>query len=607
MCAGSLGILLRIFPQSGLDTSVITPVLLGVLLSWFLTETLGWVFAGLVVPGYLAAVFLVEPLSGVINVVEAALSYLIARFIGEYLPKAHLSSRVFGRERFLLVVVVSILVRLVLEGFVFRRMFPQSNWAFSIGLVVVPLAAHSVWKVGLLRGAVQKGLPTLVVYLMLRFVLMPHTNLSLGGFALANENMVSSFLEAPKAYIILLTGALLAAFANLKYGWDFNGILVPALLGLVIIEPTRFMATFAETLALVAIVSALLRFTPLGRANIEGPRRIVLFFVVDYVLRFAVAGTLGKFLAGNDIVELMGFGYLISTLLAVKITQKRSIPLVLIPTLTISGLGFALGTLVGTFAEYVWPTPVAFASARNKEEGRAPKGAPQAAFWIGAQALLHGNHTRPMLGTNAHDISKIADGVLNGNRDAGSALGLVAEEVQPDTFLIHESATLPNERRGLSAVMLRRGSALDFVVVVPRPLKDPGAAAFAGWLVEQGLAKIAVISQLDNDVPVSDSRSRVGELASVLANGREVLSLEVVAEDPQPASNPSAMRAPDALKSVLVKTPLRFRLSPLDGGMFKLEVGSKGLGALLSEKPESGDLASSVAISLLLEDVPKQR
>ena len=40
------------FPRSGLDQSVTTPVLLGVLASWLFTETFGWVFAGLVVPGY---------------------------------------------------------------------------------------------------------------------------------------------------------------------------------------------------------------------------------------------------------------------------------------------------------------------------------------------------------------------------------------------------------------------------------------------------------------------------------------------------------------------------------------------------------------------------
>src|SRR5262249_33985577 len=47
--------MINIFPRSGFDQSVTTPVLIGVLVSWFFTETFGWIFAGLVVPGYLAA------------------------------------------------------------------------------------------------------------------------------------------------------------------------------------------------------------------------------------------------------------------------------------------------------------------------------------------------------------------------------------------------------------------------------------------------------------------------------------------------------------------------------------------------------------------------
>ena len=52
---------MHLFPESGFDRSAATPVFAGVLVSWFFTETFGWVFAGLVVPGYLATLFLLEP------------------------------------------------------------------------------------------------------------------------------------------------------------------------------------------------------------------------------------------------------------------------------------------------------------------------------------------------------------------------------------------------------------------------------------------------------------------------------------------------------------------------------------------------------------------
>jgi len=249
---------MHVFPQSGFDQSAMTPVFLGVLVSWFFTETFGWVFAGLVVPGYLAALLLLEPRSAAIDLFEAFLTYGVARLVGEHLSRTGLTSRLFGRERFLLVVIVSVIVRLTVEGALLPHLLPRAAWAYSIGLVVVPLSANACWKTGLLRGIVENGVPVAIVYGLLKFVLVPYTNLSLAGFDLSTENVAASFLGSPRAYLLLLTGAVLAAAANVRYGWDYNGILVPALLALVVANPLKLTATFVEIAVLVLITRALL-------------------------------------------------------------------------------------------------------------------------------------------------------------------------------------------------------------------------------------------------------------------------------------------------------------------------------------------------------------
>lgn len=491
--------MLPIFPRSGFDQSVTTPVLLGVLVSWGLTETFGWVFAGLVVPGYLAAVFLLEPAAGAIDLFEALLTFLAARAIGEHLPRFGVTSRVFGRERFFLVVLVSILVRLAVEGWLFPRTIPHVTWAYSIGLVIVPLTANACWKTGFVRGVVQNGVPTLVVYLLLKWFFVPHTNLSLAGFELATENLAAGFLSSPKAYILLVTGAMLAAGANVRYGWDFNGILVPALLGLAIVEPVKFAATFAETLLLVFVVALLVKVTPLKRANIEGPRRTVLFFTVDYVLRFVWAASMGKSLPGGDIVAFMGFGYLLPTLLAVKISQKSSAPLVLLPTLKISILGFLLGSLIG-FAGHLYDraTFVAPPVTAARIMPRPPTYPPSAALWV-SQLAIDGipepdTNVTGDLARTRQTLEVLAKG------DAARAT-----ESNVDVAAIDDGVVVVRER--FDTLIARRGTPAyvfrvplpehPIVALVPTPLGSPASAALAGKLLEAKDVDAVVVAGIE--------------------------------------------------------------------------------------------------------------
>ncbi len=492
--------MLPIFPRSGFDHSVTTPVLIGLLVSWALTETLGWVFAGLVVPGYLGAIFLLEPVAATIDLFEAVITYGVARALGEYLPRLGVTSRVFGRERFFLVVLVSILVRLAVEGWLLPHAVPHATWAYSVGLVVVPLAANACWKTGFVRGVVQHGIPTLIVYLALRWVLIPHTNLSLAGFELGTENLAGGFLSSPKSYMLLLTGAMIAAAANVRYGWDFNGILVPALLGLAVVEPIKFGATFAETLILCAAVAALKVATPLKRMNIEGPRKTVLFFTVDYALRFAAAFFMGHRFPGGNALVFMGFGYLLPTLLAVKISQKSSAALVLLPTLKVSLLGFVVGSLIG-FAGHLLDR-VAVTSpqpTQTRKMPRPPASPAGAALWLSQLAIddlpePSTNVTgdlgliRERLEAEAHFLPTGAPNVAAVEKTA----------IDDGVYVVRERFDTLVARRGTPAYAFRAPLPPHAIVaLVPTPLGCPTCAALAGELLHTREIDAVVIAGIE--------------------------------------------------------------------------------------------------------------
>ena len=97
---------LALFPR-GLDQSILVAVLIGIYILLFFTEIFGWVWAGLVVPGYLASVFAIQPEAGVAVCIEAMLTYLASRGISDLMSRWGGWSPFFGRDRFFLIVLVS--------------------------------------------------------------------------------------------------------------------------------------------------------------------------------------------------------------------------------------------------------------------------------------------------------------------------------------------------------------------------------------------------------------------------------------------------------------------------------------------------------------------
>jgi hypothetical protein len=349
---------LLIFAPWSQDITILTCVLVGVIVVWALQETLGWNFSGLVVPGYLSSVFLVDPQAGAFIVAEVALTTLIVQSLADRIPLWFPWSPLFGRDRFLVFLLVAAGVRIALEagGAAFALSLggaPLGEGMHTIGLVIVPLAANSLWRLGWAYGVGRLAIQAALTWAALRFVAIPLTNLSLEGFLLAFEDLERSFVSSSRATLILLVGAWFGSRANARWGWDFGGIIVPGLLALCWLDPARLVATLVESAVLFGMMSLLLRTPLAARLNLTGDRPIVLLFVFAYALRWALGWILPEW------ADYGGFGYMLTAILAGAAVRRADLVRTLTSVVVVSGTAFAaaMGLSFGLYLLTVAPDP----------------------------------------------------------------------------------------------------------------------------------------------------------------------------------------------------------------------------------------------------------
>lgn len=384
----------------GLEQSILLAVLVGFLVTFVLVESFGWVFVGVVVPGYLASVLAIQPSAGLAVILDSVLTYLVAKGFELALGRSGASSELFGRERFFLIVVASVFVRQHTQTWLWALALETSSpWLelplsiqrgfSSIGIVLVPLMANLLWKLDLRRGAWQMGVTTFVTYAVLAWWLLPETTLSYSALELSYEDTAIDFVGNAKAYIIFLCTAYIAAQLNLYYGWDFNGILVPALLGLLWFHPAKLAATIGEAIVVYYVTLRLPRAPGLRSLTIEGPRRLALVFVTSVLLKWTLGLALGDSLPTIKINDFYGFGYLLPSLLVVKMTQRKSMRMVLLPTVVASFLGFATGSVVGFVLSFFDPPPAARTVLRRPIEPSGSTRLLRDPIGVGALGHLH--------------------------------------------------------------------------------------------------------------------------------------------------------------------------------------------------------------------------
>lgn len=347
---------LAIFPQGNLSSSVVTTVWVGVFVITYFNLRLGWVLSGLVVPGYVVPLMIINPWSGVIIILEAMVTYYIVWLFSEYFSRWGPWCNLFGRDRFFALVLCSVLVRLLFDGwllpvvgeFVVNRyhlLFDYRNQLHSFGLIIVALMANQVWKTGWMRGMIPLFTSLGITYIIVRFGLMELTNFSLSQLSYLYDDLAVSILSAPKAYIILITTAFIASRMNLHYSWDFNGILIPALFALQWYQPSKILTTFAE--AFIILIFAQLAMPLFKSITIEGARKLLLFFNISFFYKMG----LGYFMLWYDpeanTTDYYAFGYLLSTLMAIKMHDKKIILRMTSATLLTSSVGVIFASIIG--------------------------------------------------------------------------------------------------------------------------------------------------------------------------------------------------------------------------------------------------------------------
>lgn len=350
--------IIPLFPHGALDSAVITTVWIGVAVVAFFNLRLGWMLSGLVVPGYMVPLLILKPWSAAVVFLEGFVTYFLVWWFSEVLSRFGYWSSLFGRDRFFALVLASVAVRVVFDGWLLPGLgrwmtdelglvFDYRNNLHSFGLVIIALIANQFWKTGLLRGLLPMAVTIGVTYLIVRYGLMNFTNFTISSMSYMYEDIASSILASPKAYVILLTVAFVASRMNLIYGWDFSGILIPSLLALQWYEPGKVLMTFLEALLILVIARGLLLTPWFRNSNIEGARKLLLFFNINFFYKMLLGYLLLFFFPGFKVTDSYAFGYLLATLIAIKMYDKDIAVRLTRAALQTSLVGVAIASVIG--------------------------------------------------------------------------------------------------------------------------------------------------------------------------------------------------------------------------------------------------------------------
>jgi gamma-polyglutamate biosynthesis protein CapC len=510
---------LNIFPVGGLDSSVITTVWVGIFVVCMFNLRFGWVMSGLIVPGYLVPLLLIKPSAAAVVLVESVLTYFLVWWYSEVLSMRMGWSRFFGRDRFFAMVLVSVAIRIISDGYALPwigdYVNQQWHWDFdyqnnlhSFGLIITALVANNFWKTGLRRGLFTNFVAIAITYCLVRFVLMEYTNFSMSSIGFLYEDVATSFLASPKTYMILIITAFLASRMSLYYGWDFSGILIPALLALQWHQPQKILMSFIEALVIYWLASLVLQAPLFKRITMEGARKLLLFFNVSFVYKILLAYAILQWWPDLKISDYYGFGYLLPTLIAVKMHDKQIMARMSAAVLQTSVVACAFATVLG-FSLSLLPTPVRFLPNQTvRQDIHHGNISGQPIDWLLSekQAAYHSLTQKRFIkpGPGQSQAFEAALHLLQQQESATSPitnarLDQIAQLLHQANYRLRKNGDLllltENEpRKFWGSYLINLAAKQPLLIEVPAPLEEPGALEAATSLFGQTGARMLAVA-----------------------------------------------------------------------------------------------------------------
>jgi poly-gamma-glutamate biosynthesis protein PgsC/CapC len=131
---------------------------IGVMVSFVFYEMVGFSPGGIVVPGYVA-LFLDQPIRIVITLLVALLTYCAVKILSNYII-------LYGRRRFLTMVLVSFLLKWLIEEMIIKM--PISGVELrSIGYIIPGLIANEMRRQGIFPTIYSLAIVSILVRLIL--------------------------------------------------------------------------------------------------------------------------------------------------------------------------------------------------------------------------------------------------------------------------------------------------------------------------------------------------------------------------------------------------------------------------------------------------------